>query len=175
MKIILFFFLFITPTVQAEYWNDINLSYQGLCKEIGYKKSYTKKNLKGNRFISEGFDQWYFRSNIDFTPNLGMNDWVYRELARLNKAFSESGIKLVLIFPPNKALVQSKKVNNLEVFGKDFDHSSSEKNYLIRIKTLNDSGVITPDLSPLHDWNEEERPLFLRQDSHWSEGRCLSG
>ncbi|WP_062264920.1 alginate O-acetyltransferase AlgX-related protein [Endozoicomonas arenosclerae] len=153
---------------QADIWNGVDLTPLSVCKESQNESAYESKRSKGALFLSNGKEQWVFRSKVGYTTNYSMDKKIVDDLKRLQDAFEKNGIRLIYLNPPARTLVSSEMLDWNDPFTRQFDIEKAEESYKERIELLQDKGVNTIDFSSLHHWKKINEPLFLKRDIHWS-------
>ncbi len=132
-----------------------------LCEKAADPEAYDSSLLKSLKFLVQGEDGWIYRSTDDFTMDFN-EDGEYTDLKAFVGELATKGTRLLMVYPPTKALMYHKGIP-----ASQFDFNKALASYKKKLKKLADLGIIVPDLSPLIGASDADTYYFKR-DIHWT-------
>lgn len=128
----------------------------GFCEELK-KDSIYKKNSSFKKMI-KGKDGWIFRTKTDFNTSFKVNSALKKRFVRLNKAFQDHDIDLVIALLPTRGMMHHNKLSN-----SDFNHHEAIDSYNALADVLNDIGI---SVASIEDFSGDTKFYYAR-DHHW--------
>ncbi len=114
--------------------------------------------------MSLGKNGWAFRNGADFLEDFSFTDETLTYLSRLQKALAARGTSLVVIPIPVRGLIAADHLDRTHPEQQDYNPEAASESYRAYLKTLNDMGIITPDVL-MH--NTAGSDFYFKRDHHW--------
>lgn len=140
------------------------------CDALTARKSMPKKYKNKAPFYSDTKQGWII-GNDQLRVDFSISDEAGFLLSQIVNKFNQRGATLAAVIPPPRPLLI--KLGQKQTLG-DYPAEKTAQNYKRYIQSLNDLGIVSPDILTPAEMMLQERYYFLR-DTHWTpEGSALS-
>lgn len=140
-------------------------SFQYGCPAAADVNSYNDSYLRLLKVLSLGKDDWLFRTSTDLLDTFGPEEAFLPVLKRLSDSFKAKGVQLVVVYPPSRALLHHRFLDDLNA--RTFNYELALTNYRQALDRIRAQGILVPDYSQLINDARSENYYFKR-DNHWT-------
>lgn len=141
--------------------------YEHLCPAAANPNVYSSGFLKHTKMLVQGKDGWLFITERQLIETFGPDAQAVAALKRfVDRMQSVYGTRIVLVYPPSRALVEKDRLpKELPV---PFDYDYARYNYAGALTHFRQADMIVPDLLPLLNEPSTEKPFYFKRDDHWT-------
>jgi len=143
-----------------------NASAITLCDQAKDPNAYSDFGFM--RILTPGRGPVIFRSDTDFYSNFSISPVSLIYLERLNAAFLNNGIKLVLVPVPTKGMIQEKFLDKNNDLQKNYSVDLSIKNFDNLIDTISKAGITIVNTAQEARKPENIATFYTFRDNHWA-------
>jgi alginate biosynthesis protein AlgX len=118
------------------------------------------------RWVVQGEEGWLF-SELDLSTPASLEQ-VIPYLTRFVAALETHGITLVAVIPPRRGMVYDNKFRLEEKKFATYSALGAREAYGRLVGTLNEVGIVTPNLLSVMLEQRDESMLFFKTDHHWT-------
>ena len=126
------------------------------CDKLKEDKIYSKNS--SYKKLIEGKEGWVFRTKTDFVDNFKVNSALRSRFVRLQKAFEDHNMNLVVALLPTRGMMHS----HLVTYPK-YDHQVAIDSYLDLVKKLREIGI---SVAAIEDFSKPQ-DFYYKRDHHW--------
>ena len=160
-----------TASLSAAFlWVSTPVLAEPYCDALTAKKSLPKKYKNKAPFYSDAKQGWII-GNDQLRVDFSISDEARFLLRQIVNNFNQRGVTLAVVIPPPRPLFI--KFGQNQTLG-GYQAEKANQNFRRYIRSLNDLGIISPDILTPAEIMLKERYYFLR-DTHWTpEGSALT-
>ncbi len=135
------------------------------CPQLQDEKVYEENGLDPYKMLISGTEDWVFRSDNDFRTSYTLTPAIQESILKLQRAFKEKNIDLVIAYPPSRGLVHATHIRSKDkkTFGM-IDTDRIWANYEQSIKTMRAKGINVVGVSQAQATDD----FFYKRNHHWT-------
>jgi len=135
------------------------------CPDLSNAAAYESKNLLSYKLLSEGKDDWIFRTSNDYKYDFSLNDKTIAHLRTLNAGLEKRGTHLIVALLPTRGMVNYTHISQADLSTyKIPTQNTLWSGYKDRVAQLEKSGI---DTVAVEEAAINEILFFYKQDHHW--------
>lgn len=149
-------FLLLSAFILIGLMQNVSAQSLNLCPALSEEQTY-KKDSSFKKLI-EGKDGWIFRTKTDFLTNFQMNSALKERFVRLNKAFQDQNMQLVIALLPTRGMMHSHLIDD-----PDYHVEEAIQSYNNLVKGLRETGI---SVGAVEDFKAGQ-DFYYKRDHHW--------